>query len=277
MYRILFDNYFATQEQPIAIHQTHPEVNNIEHDHDFEELVIVDHGSGTHTLNGEPISIQSGDVFYIKQEDYHYYENMGELCLTNILIRSDVKFINIPALQQILSNTFTESSSSIYHLNIESRNQYNNLMSQLRETLNKNDSLSAVRREGLLLQLISLLSFHRVRATHAKNYFGIEYLLDELRCRHTVAIDWDKLCEKYGVSQRTLYRSMRKLTSYSPENYLLRLRLRTARHMLLFTDETITNVALESGFINPSHFSQCYKRILGISPTEERLRQQRHS
>lgn len=275
MYRIMFEKYFAHQGQPIAIHQTHPEVNNIEHDHDFEELVVVDQGSGTHILNGEPISIQTGDVFYIRQEDYHYYENMGGLCLTNILIRSDVKFHNIPTLPQILKNTFTSSSSSIFHLSLESRKQFNSLLTQFRDMLGDENPVLSCRREGLLLQLISLLSLHRVRGEHTKKRCGIESLLDELRCNHTTAINWGDLCEKYGVSQRTLFRSIRKLTSFSPDNYLLRLRLRTARHMLLFTEETITNIAFESGFINPSHFSQCYKRIHGISPTEERYRRGR--
>lgn len=276
MYRIFFDKYFAAQSQPIAVHKTNPEVNNIEHDHDFEELVIVDRGSGTHILNGEPIAIQTGDVFYIQRQDYHYYENMGSLSLTNILLRDDIKFINIPSLHKVLTNTFAEASSSIYRLNLEYRATYNQLIQQLSETLNQQDPLVTVRREGLLLQLISLLSFHRVRAQPTRSHSGIEQLLDEIRLRHTGEINWDALCEKYAISQRTLYRSTRKLTGYSPENYLLRLRLSTAKHMLLFSEESITWIAFECGFINASHFSQSYKRIYNLSPTDERMRRGSH-
>lgn len=42
-----------------------PEDNSREHGHEFAELVIVEEGHGLHVINGRPLYIQQGDVFYV--------------------------------------------------------------------------------------------------------------------------------------------------------------------------------------------------------------------
>ena len=59
----------------------------------------------------------------------------------------------------------------------------------------------------------------------------------------------------------------------SPSRYYLELRITHARRLLLQTNETITNVALASGFVSTSHFSNCYKDYFGLSPSAARQKQ----
>ncbi|MEH2919592.1 helix-turn-helix domain-containing protein [Samsonia erythrinae] len=247
-------------------------MNDIEHDHEFEELVIVDKGSGTHILNGEPISIQMGDVFYVNRYDYHYYENLGSLCLTNILFRDDVKFNYIPSQKEILKDIFGSGEYLTYSLNIRHRAPFFNLIAQINALLPESGASVTARREGLLLQLFSLLNSSKQPVVAHRISTNIERLLEQLRAEHCSPVDWRELCRRHGLSERTLYRAVRRITGYSPENYLMRLRLRTAKHLLLFSETSISDIALQSGFKNLSHFSQSYKRFYNLTPREERLK-----
>lgn len=270
MHKIRPDHYFKSESQPIAIHRTLPEVNNTEHNHDFEELVIVERGSAMHMLNGEAHFIQSGDVFYINRQDYHYYQNLGSLCLTNILIRPEVKFYFIPSVESLLKESFSYHPTEYLHLGIRDRIVFFEFMKDLQLCLEGQCKRQAIKREGLLLQMFSLFETkHNLRDSREKN-LAIERILEMVRLEHCEKVDWKQLCQQYGISPRTLFRHVKDITGYTPEQYLIMLRLRTAKDFIQHSDISISDVALQSGFKNFSHFSRCYKAEFFVTPSEDR-------
>lgn len=271
MHKIRLDNYFGFQSQPLAIHRTLPELNDVEHDHEFDELVIVDQGCGTHVINGEHRFIQTGDVFYVDQHDFHYYQNLGSLGLTNILMRPDLPFQHIPPLRQIIRLPDDSSGQHHWRLGLKHRKIFFSLVEQISTTLDENKSVMAgMKREGLLLQMLSLLSYEETRPAHLTDEASIERLLNFVRSNHCDNIDWQQLSQDYGLSERTLYRKIKSLTGYTPEHYLLMLRLRTARERLKNSDDTILSIALSCGFKSLSSFSRNFKRIYSYSPVQQR-------
>lgn len=273
MYKIRPDNYFQSEIQPIAVHRTFPEVNETEHDHDFEELVIVERGSAMHILNGESHFIQTGDVFYIKKQDYHYYKNLGSLCLTNVLVRPEIRFKLIPSVESILKEMHGWFPSTYLHLGMRERVQFFSFMKELLPCLEGRNGREAMKREGLLLQMISLFDTKRALIEGRDKSQAIEKILERVRLEHCEEVDWLSLCHLYGISQRTLFRQVKDLTGHTPEQYLLLLRLRTARDFIKYSDLSVSDVALRSGFKNFSHFSRCYKAEYAISPREDRKKE----
>lgn len=130
--------------------------------------------------------------------------------------------------------------------------------------------MAGMKREGLLLQMLSLLSYEETRPAHLTDEASIERLLNFVRSNHCDNIDWQQLSQDYGLSERTLYRKIKSLTGYTPEHYLLMLRLRTARERLKNSDDTILSIALSCGFKSLSSFSRNFKRIYSYSPVQQR-------
>ena len=60
----------------------------------------------------------------------------------------------------------------------------------------------------------------------------------------------------------------------TPKQYLTRLKLDKAKELLLFTDHSIYIVANSVGFSDPLSFSNFFRRMTGISPTEYRNEQE---
>ncbi|BBB27001.1 GlxA family transcriptional regulator [Amphritea japonica] len=82
----------------------------------------------------------------------------------------------------------------------------------------------------------------------------------------------EELAAHVGISRRQMERLFQTHLETSPSRYYLELRITHARRLLLQTNESITNVALASGFVSTSHFSNCYKDYFGVSPTAARAK-----
>jgi transcriptional regulator GlxA family with amidase domain len=77
-----------------------------------------------------------------------------------------------------------------------------------------------------------------------------------------------------GVSVRQLERLFKTEVGCSPSGFALRIRLAHARHLLLHSQEPVANIALQSGFVNRSHFARSFRLEFGITPSELRAQQE---
>lgn len=77
----------------------------------------------------------------------------------------------------------------------------------------------------------------------------------------------EDLGRRMGMSRVQLYRKLKSLTNYSPNELLRQMRLKKAAYLLAVSDMMISEVAYEVGFSSPSYFTKCYKEEFGESPT----------
>lgn len=78
----------------------------------------------------------------------------------------------------------------------------------------------------------------------------------------------EDLGKEMGLSRVQLYRKIKSLTNFAPNELLRMARLKKAASLLASSDMTIAEVGYEVGFTSPSYFTKCYKEQFGESPTE---------
>lgn len=71
-----------------------------------------------------------------------------------------------------------------------------------------------------------------------------------------------------GLSRVQLYRKIKSLTNYAPNELLRMARLKRAASLLASSGMTVAEIAYEVGFTSPSYFTKCYKEQFGESPTD---------
>lgn len=76
------------------------------------------------------------------------------------------------------------------------------------------------------------------------------------------------ICKDIGISRPQLYRRMTSLTGRAPNDFLRDLRLEKALALLQQRSKSISQVALEVGYSNPSYFSKCFAEKFGCLPSE---------
>lgn len=81
-----------------------------------------------------------------------------------------------------------------------------------------------------------------------------------------------EILSKIACMGPTKFKSTFKyLFGYSVTEYIQRVRIRKAEHLLISTDLTIKAVSKSVGYNNPSRFSELFKRVHGIFPSEYKV------
>ena len=84
----------------------------------------------------------------------------------------------------------------------------------------------------------------------------------------------EKMAEKLSISPGYFSVLFKKHTGLSPIQYLNKIRMDHAKHLLKNTKLPIKQIAEESGYANIHHFSNAFKKETGTSPSEWRKNQQ---
>lgn len=80
------------------------------------------------------------------------------------------------------------------------------------------------------------------------------------------------LAAEAHLSQSQLQREFSRLFGITPIRYLREVRVGVARHLLETTQTSMSQIAIESGFYDQSHFSRQFKSSTGMTPREYRRR-----
>ncbi len=76
------------------------------------------------------------------------------------------------------------------------------------------------------------------------------------------------LAKKLLISESQLYRKIKAITENSTAVFIRSIRLKLAKELLSTTNKTISEIAYETGFNDPSWFSRAFKDEFGFSPSE---------
>lgn len=81
-------------------------------------------------------------------------------------------------------------------------------------------------------------------------------------------LNQEEIASQMGLSKSQLYRKIKSLTDYSPNELVRVIRLKSARQMLAQQDKSISEVAYDAGFSSLSYFTKCFKEFYKENPTE---------
>ena len=73
-----------------------------------------------------------------------------------------------------------------------------------------------------------------------------------------------------NISESALYKLFTSSLSESPKQYIRKRRMFHASTMLINSDKSIADIAIENGFYDPFYFSKEFKKDFGLSPSEYR-------
>ena len=78
----------------------------------------------------------------------------------------------------------------------------------------------------------------------------------------------ESLSKLANMSESNFNRIFKKETGISPIEYLINVRIKKAKKFLREKTNTITEISINCGFYSISHFSSCFMKQLGMSPSD---------
>lgn len=271
---LLKSDFFAHEQQAVAVADRYPQDVFAEHTHEFCELVLVWRGNGLHVLNDRPYRITRGDLFYIRAEDKHSYTSVNDLVLQNIIYCPERLTLNVDWQGAIPGFDGTPRQPH-WRLGSVGMTQARQVISQLEHESNQRDAQAFTMAELLFGQLVTHLKRYRY-ATDTLPATSSETLLDKLITAlagsHEHAFELDTFCERERCSERVLRQQFRSQTGMTINHYLRQLRICHAQYLLSHTEKLIGEVAMQCGFEDSNYFSVVFNREVGMTPGQWRHR-----
>lgn len=189
-------------------------------------------------------------ITLIFQRDFlrTYFRELDHPALDASLPRFDESVIMLPKLPQVES-------------------LFLSMMPYTESNVNPTEALMDLKlREGVLALLSADDRFYPTLFDFAESW-KID-ILDFLNSNYMYEFTLAELANYTGRSLATFKRDFAKVSSLSPEKWLLNRRLEAAYDLLSHGNIGVTDAAYKVGFKNRSHFTKAFKEHFGTSPSE---------
>jgi AraC family transcriptional regulator len=141
------------------------------------------------------------------------------------------------------------------------------IASRLHREMERHDEASLLAMEGLVLELLAEASRPADPPRHSRAFSAAE---EFLRRNWQESLSVAQIAEAAGVHPATLVRLFRAHRNCSPGEYLRQLRIAHAARELSRSTRCIAEIAVEAGFYDQSHFTNAFKRQIGVTPAQYR-------
>ena len=256
------------------------------HENEFPELNILVEGTARHFVSGIDYEAERGAVYVIPSGVPHgYYAEKGAVVFhalihSDFLRAYDCELHALPGYTMLFEvDPYLRANRSNLSIRL-TEEAYGNL-SGILKSLVEHDRSSYAGRETMknatLLALIGQLcaftdrvSASALRATDDANAMIIARSMEYIRLNAARKITIEELSHQACMARSTFMRNFTLVCGRTPMQFLLQCRMAVARKELCYSAKSITDVALECGFYDTSHFIHVFTRQEGSTPADFR-------
>ena len=263
--------FFMNSNSPVTTELRAPQEPFPEHAHSFEEIIIVSDGCGTHVMNDVPMSLSKNYVCFIKKEDRHLYDRVDALYLSNILFEKD-KLQLSSDLKRFMPNEADKEMG--WFINESTAQSVRKLIERLDIESHIDSEESRMIAQFIFQQIIVELWRGKIKDVDLINHGDkVIYALSHIRQHFADVNEINEVADAVKLSSRQLTNSIKKLTGMNFNQYLHYTRTSKAFSDILYTDQSITDIAFRVGYQDSNYFSTKFKQVFKQTPRETRMRQ----
>ncbi|MEE0677343.1 MAG: AraC family transcriptional regulator [[Clostridium] leptum] len=240
---------------------------NIQHSHDFCEILYVAGGAGEAILEGKKFRLAPGDLVVVNPGTLHEERSDAKAPLRLIFLA--IRDFAVPGLPAgcLSQEKYRVLSCGEYRYKMDIY-----LRELLQETSSQIEFYQEISQGLVSALLVLVMRLIRINpedeAALSQECQKIKEYLDQ---NFTSPITLDSLSETAYISKHYLSHLFKEQTGISPIKYLTLKRMEKACELLSETELPVSEVSKAVGYENPLYFSQVFKRIYGISPVKYRM------
>lgn len=234
------------------------------HFHEYYVIGFIEKGNRLLLCKNKEYTIEPGDLILFNPRDNHTCEQIDGQTL-------DYRCINIQS--EIMSKAVFEVTGKeylpyftqpvIFHSELVSvLRELHQMVMQEEKDFRKEEIFFF-----LLEQLIEEYTEQEAVTKNVKQSNEVRAICEFLEQHYMENITLDDLCSLTGLSKYYLLRCFTKQKGISPYSYLETIRIGKAKELLEQGGLPI-DVAFQSGFTDQSHFSNFFKKFIGLTPKQ---------
>jgi AraC-like DNA-binding protein len=118
--------------------------------------------------------------------------------------------------------------------------------------------------------MITEYSDPSIRKSKSDNLTIVEKAENYIEMNFAEDISMEEMARKLHVHPSHLMRAFKKEQGITISHYRNLRRIKEAKELILFSNLSMTEIAIMIGFSNPQYFSKLFKEIEGVTPVEYR-------
>ena len=246
-----------------------------EHHHRIREkgvgqyvLIYCVDGSGFYVVDGKRHEVKKNQYFILPIGKPHEYGSTEGHFWTVYWLHFCGKAAHV----------FAEGAATPQTINVTMQSRISeriNIFDEILTTLHFGDSIEDLRYASSLLShflasMRYLGQFRRAKASAEKDIVeqAIHYMRENIENRITMA----EVLRYVGYSQSHFSTVFKKKTGMSPLSYFNRLKVEHACKLLKTTDLKVNMICYKVGIEDPLYFSRLFSKVMGMSPSEFRIK-----
>ncbi len=249
------------------------------HSHDFYEVNFVLKGSCINLIEGQNITMESGDMILIHPGAFHTLYTDNSCKVFNFLVDSEWFLTETERLfpsSSIFYDFIKESRTNLFYKYAylpATQSMTDTARTLIAQTHSTTSPTRYILAEALMLKLITQMLENEkgvsLSSGRGQSHNKIISILDFLS-NNFKTVDLNQVCEKFFYSKTHVCRLFLNSTGKTFKQTLVDLRINKACNYLKTTDMIIENVALAVGYDSVEYFQRLFKKNVGMSPGEYR-------
>lgn len=247
------------------------------HYHNAFEIIYIVEGESVFKINDKEYIASAGNLIFINNLESHHVEATIFPYKRYFILIDPAWYqstINDPVLASIFKNRPPHFNHRV-SLNEKLKKNIELLFQEiLIEYTNKTDYWNLVL-EAYMKKLFVLLYRHCKDAFPITAYNSSIELVSKVQkyiedhCTEEISLK--KVSQLFYVDMFYLSHLFKDNTGFSFKEYLILQRISKAKELLFYTNDSITEICIKSGFNNVNHFIRIFKKYTGFTPSKYRV------
>ncbi|MBP5728256.1 MAG: helix-turn-helix transcriptional regulator [Clostridia bacterium] len=244
------------------------------HDHSAVEVLLTLEGMVTYTIEDKIYQVRKGEILIVPPDTLHSL-TMGEGSSRYLfLFESDaiMTMRDIKAMAMYFHKPFHLRDGSDAHVRIRE------LLLRAREAYEKREMMWNTMCYSCILRIYATLGQRYLSGIKPRTGDNMRNMDSEvinavmtyINNHYREELSLEDVAKFAGFSRYYFSRSFKRQTGYSFKDYLCQKRLQVAMDLLIRTNRSMRDVAIESGFGSVATFNRVFREKKGCTPTQYR-------
>ena len=244
------------------------------HDHSAIEILLTLEGMVTYTIEDKVYQVRKGEILIIPQDTAHSLTMEEGSSRYLYLFEPDaiMTMRDIKSMAIYINKPFHLRDGSDAHVRIRELLLRAKDLYEKRELMWNTACYSCILRVYATLGQRYLSGIRPRTADNMRNMDSevINAVMTYINNHYREELSLENVAGFAGFSRYYFSRSFKKQTGYSFKDYLCQKRLQVAMDLLIRTNRSMRDVAIESGFGSVATFNRVFREKKGCTPTQYR-------
>lgn len=240
-------------------------LTNINHSHNFYELIYFLNGTGLQVINGDEYFCEKNSITLIRPLDTHYFIQQSKNIMVLSLSIKKEEFEMIAQFYDPLLLSSIQNQKQFIYSESTSLPPLIHYINGKAENINEYDCKFI---------LSYFLNMYIESAQHIQNHLELPkmlvFALNEIKKKENLQQGIPAFIELSHYSQSHLSRLIRKYFNMSLKEYINEIRLQNAYNDIILTNKSLEDISEDIGFSSFSHFNKIFKARFSITPSRLR-------